>query len=147
MAEILVRNIIIAFIVVGIIALGGMTLISDAISEDPSLIPDQSAYNFRTFNSSMNKFTEFNTNAESLKGNVTNWGQEETGLFGVLNGLIQNGWITLRNIFTTFDIMKDSASGMQTIFGIPSWVVGIPALIIAIIVLFNIFSAIFQREI
>ena len=97
------------------------------------------------FNATFDKSSDIIAVSESLKSGVVD-ADTDFGVLGVLNGLISSAWNSLRLIFTSLGFMNDAFIAVSSIFGVPAWM---PALLIAavvIILLFAIWSAVFQRD-
>ena len=96
------------------------------------------------FNDTFSILDDVSTQVTALEGGITQ-ADADPGLFGVLNSLIMSAWQSLKLTVNSFVFMDDVFNGLGPIFGIPVWIAGIITLIISVIIIFAIWSAIFQK--
>ena len=102
------------------------------------------------------KFAEFN-NTFNIEGNLdneigrlqdaTNTSTTNWGPLGVLNSLIGTVWNSLRLMFSAVTTMTGVFTAGLTVFGIPAWVGGMMLMMITILVVFGIYTVVFQKEV
>lgn len=143
MTETLPRHYIFGIIMFTFIIVGGVSLLTTLRESDSSFASDS---RFGEFNKSFNKMEEVTGEVGTLKSSITG-SDPEWGLFGVLNALIMGVWQAIKLIFTGLDFMTTAFFGLTTVFGVPSWVGGLIMLFISVILIFTIWSIIFQKEI
>lgn len=97
------------------------------------------------FNKTFNKMNDVTGAVDDLQGGIEN-ADTDFGVFGVLNSLISSAWQSLKLLFTSLGFMTTAFGGMTTMFGVPAWIPLIFASIITVIIIFAIYSAIFQRD-
>ena len=144
MTEILPRHYIIAIMLFTMIIIGGVAIIAEFRAVDDEFVDEE---RYADFNKTFNKYEDIMDISNNTQRNIQNMENTDFGIFGVLNGLINQAWQFLRLLISSLGFMTSAFNGMTTLFGIPSW---IPSIIIGIIVIligFAIFSAIFQRDI
>lgn len=134
---------IIGIILFTLLVVAGTNMISEFRLADSSFTDDTK---FTEFNNTFNKMEETTAQIEEYQSNIESAENVDFGVFGVLNGLIRNSWQVLRNIFSSFSFMNDLFSNVGKMFGIPSWAASLVISLITIIIVFAIYSAIFQRE-
>ena len=100
---------------------------------------------YTSFNKSFDQSSEFYGTVDDLEGGITN-ADTDFGLFGVLNSLISSSWQGLKLTLTSFGFLTSILAATNHIFGIPNWVIALVGSLITIVLVFGIWSAIFQRE-
>ena len=146
MGATLPRHYLFGIIVFTFIIVGGMSIMSIFDDADSSFASDNPK--FEKFNSSFNKYNEVNEKISALQTGVeSEEGSGTFGDFGVLNSLILKGWTSLSLLGSSFSFMNGVFNSLSTIFGVPVWIPSLIILVISIIVVFSIFSAVFQREV
>jgi len=144
MAETLPRHLLIGFIIFTLIVAGGATMLSELAQTKPTFTDDDA---FRDFNQSFHKLDVLRENTEALESNASATANEQSGDFGFLDALVGKSWNTLTQLGNSIGFIKDSLDGTSKIFGIPSWIPALIGLIITVVLVFAIFSAIFQRDV
>lgn len=142
-AEVLPRHYIIGIIIFTFFIVGGMAILTEFNNAKPTFIDDDK---FTQFNSSFNKVNDLTTSIEDLETTITE-SDEEIGVFGVLDALINTGWNTLTLLFTSFGFMEDVFTDLSGLFGVPAWVGALLVLLVTVMFAFAIFTAVFQREV
>ena len=97
------------------------------------------------FNRTFNKLDDLNARINQSAEDITT-AEPDLGVLGVLNSLIQTGWLTLKTIITSFTFMSDVYGGLTALFGIPAWIPLIIGLFITTMLVFAIFSMVFQKD-
>lgn len=141
MADATPRTYVYGLILFTLVTVAGISMLSIYGADNPAALTGK----YTQFNESMNKLADVNTEINSLDTSVQG-NDPDPGTFGVLNGLINGAWQTLRLMGSSFSFMTDAYDAMGDIFGVPSWIPGLVALLITAMVVFAIFSAIFQTE-
>lgn len=142
--DVLPRHLLIGAIVFVLVIAGGVSMLGLFNDADSSFLAGNEKY--VQFNESFNKLEDVTNTTTQLQGSVQN-ATTDFGLFGVLNSLIATSWNTLTAIFTSFDFFTAIFGGLNVVFEVPLWITGLVGLIIIVILVFAIWSAIFQREI
>ncbi len=143
MAEVLPRHYIFGILMFSLFVVGGSLLIAEFQREDGSYV---NAEKYENFDRLFNKTDKINAITDQYKTNVTN-SQPDQGTFGVLNSLISSSWGTLKLLTTSLSFMNDALYGLSSFFGVPRIFVTFFIGLITIMLIFAIFSAIFQRDI
>lgn len=141
MADATPRTYIYGIILFTLITVAGVGFLSLFGASNPSMLTGK----YIVFNESMNKLNDITTQVETLDNGVSN-AQTDFGAFGVLNALISTSWNTLKLLGTSLGFMSDAYGAMNTVFGVPVWVTGIITLFVVTMIIFTIYSAIFQTE-
>ena len=144
MAEVLPRHYIYGTIMFIFFIVGITALLTQINSYDSTALDDP---RYQEFNNSFNKLEELNRSMSSLENSLKSEEAGDQGAFGQLNALISTGWNTLKNLPTILGFAITAMYGLVTVFGIPGWIITIIGLLVSIMILFAIYSAIFQREI
>jgi hypothetical protein len=144
--EILPRDIIFGLIIFTLFITGIVTFLGDLGNNMPQNTEFLDTNTFNSFNNSANRITDIQREVGELRGGVEN-ADTDFGLFGVLNSLISSSWQTLRLLLDSFDFVGEILTNTSNVFGIPTWVASMVILLITVVIIFGIFSAIFQREI
>lgn len=144
MAEVLPRHYVFGMIAFAFLIMAGATLIAEFNQGEQMA----SSEDIQRFNNSFNKIEEVQDLTGGLQQSIENADTEGNwGIFGVLNSLIASAWQTLKTFFASIGFMNAVFTALPAYFpGFPSW---IPALVISIIasmIVFAIFSLIFQRD-
>lgn len=143
MAEILPRHYIIGIILFTLVIVSGVSILGLMNAKNPSL---SSNNEITSFNKTFNKMGNVTTQIESMQSQIEN-ADTDFGAFGVLNALINTGWQGLKLLFNSFSFMNVAFEGLGTFFGVPAFIPALGILIVAVVFIFSILSAIFQREI
>lgn len=144
MADVLPKHYIIGIIFFVMLIMSGLTLLSEFNSYDPTYI-DNTKY--AEFNTTFNKFNDITGEVDDLKAGIEDAEPgQDYGTLGVLSALISSGWNTLQLLFQSFSFMDDVFNGLSDVFGIPGWVPALLIALVTVILVFAIYSAIFQRE-
>jgi hypothetical protein len=142
MANATPRTYIYGLIVFTLIIVGGISMYASFAAYSPAMTSNTK---YGTFNSTFNRYNDLNSSVAGLSDSVTN-AQSEIGVFGVLNGLINTAWNGLKFIFTSFGFVGDIGAGLTNVFGVPAWIPSLLILGITVMLVFTIWSAIFQSE-
>ena len=143
MTNILLRHYIWGAIAFVLIIGGGVSMMADMSKSNPSMIENTE---FSNFNKSFNQISEINNNVNTM-GSRINSTEPDFTEFGGLNALIKSSWDFLKGIRAMFNFMDVAFRGLSKIFGVPPWIVVLVGLAVTVLVVFVIFSAIFQRDI
>jgi len=144
MAEILPRHYIIGIILFTLFIVGGIAMIGEFRNDDPTFVDNDK---YTSFNNTFNVYNNITEEVVDLKVGVENSTSTEFGALGVLSSLISTSWQTLKLIVKSLDFMDVAFTGMASFLGIPSWVGGLIILLVTTLLVFAIYSAIFQRDI
>lgn len=140
MADTTPSNYIIGIILFSIVVVGGISIIGNFRDVDSTFI-DSSEY--ASLTSTFDKTSELKGNISSLENTIETGGKEEYGTLGVIGGLIDSAWSSLRLLGSSFGFMNDVFNGLS-MFGIPIWILSLITLIISVIIVFSLYSLIFQ---
>ena len=138
MAETTARQFLFAFLFFGAVATAIFALIGLSLSEDNA--------DYDKYNTSFNKFNEMKVTATETSDKVEQ-AEPSSGLLGILNGLIESSWGSIKLIFKSLDIMKALLSDLSESFGLPIWFTGLLSAIIAITIGFALMAAWFKWQI
>lgn len=141
--EVLPRHYILGIVIFMFFIIGGITLINNFSNDNDDFLE---ADKYDKFNKTFNKLSIIDAKVDTLESGVKN-ANTDMGLFGVLNSLINSAWNTLKLLTESLNFMDTVFEGLSTIFGVPIWVSQVIIMIVTIIIVFAIYSAIFQREI
>lgn len=142
MASATPRKYVYGIILFTLIIVSGISFVSLFGANNPSM----TAGEYGAFNKSMNKLTDITNRVNSIDEGFTDPNKQDFGTFGVLNGLINGAWQTLRLLGSSLSFMSDAYEGVSSVFGVPSWIPGLIALLVIAMIVFTIYSAIFQTE-
>jgi hypothetical protein len=142
MADATPRSYIFALIAFTFVILGVLALYSGFASYNPTMVSNTK---YADFNSTFNRYSDLEGNITGMRSSITD-SENEIGIFGVLNGLINTAWNSLKFMFTSFSFSSDILNGLTTVFGIPAWIPALIILSITVMLIFVIWSAIFQSE-
>lgn len=121
---------------------GGVYILSELTTQNPSVT---NSTKYAQFNSSFNKLEDVSSNVGELEEGLTG-SETDFGAFGALNALISSAWQSLVLMFTSFDFMNDVFNGLTSVFGVPAWIPTLVILLVTVMLVFAIYSAIFQKE-
>ena len=136
-----IKKYIIGVLLFVAVIVGGVSFLSTLNEHDASFMDSD---RLEDFNNTFNILDDVSGQVNLLEEGITE-ADADPGLFGVLNSLIMSAWQSLKLTINSFDFMDDVFTGMGPIFGIPVWIAGIITLIISVVIIFAIWSAIFQR--
>jgi len=142
LGEVTPRNLIYGFIIFTMVILGGIGWMSGFAVHSPSFINNDK---FKAFNNTFNKYNALDGNVTSMRDNLAN-SQANTGVFGMLDSLVNVAWNSLKTIFTTFSFMLTAFTGISAVFGLPVWVGALVATMAVVMIVFSLYSLIFQGK-
>lgn len=143
MGEVIIRHYIIGILLFTFMILGGIAMLGEFNKDDPTFVD---ADKYEQFNNTFNVYGDIDDEVGGMRNQLEE-ADTDPSVFGVLNSLIMSAWQTLRLIVSSFGFMDGVFNGLSTMFGVPAWVPGIIILLITVVLIFVIFSAIFQRDI
>jgi hypothetical protein len=148
MAEILPRHYLYGILFFGFIIVSGMMIINEfykaSISSGNNINFDSGNERIG-YNQTFNKFSKINETMSSFKSGIS-ISDNDVGLFGVLNGLIQSSWSTLKLLLSSFGFMDDVFVGLSDQFGIPAYIPVFIIMFIMVTIAFAIYSLIFAKD-
>lgn len=145
------KQYIIGIVMFMFIIVGGIALLNIYADNDAVFVNDE---RFASFNKTFNKVDDVQDIADDLQSSIEQndeesnsgiWGVLTTGA-GFLDTLINGAWNTIKLLVSSLSFMNDAYNGLNTFFGIPTWVSALIITIITIVIVFAIFGAIFQRD-
>ena len=144
--RVLIRDYVIGAIIFTMLIVGGISIISELLNNNPEGYTNNETEQLVVFDSTFNKYVELKNSTDNLQeGVMTN---EGTGILGTLDALIQGSWVTLKNTFTTFAFMSKIFTSLHSFFPfIPEWVSTFIVLIVTTMIAYVIFSAIYQKDV
>ena len=140
--RVLVSNYLLALVIFTFFIVGGVSMYGSLGEGNPTML---NSTKYDEFNATFNKVDDLTTGVGSLKSGITA-ADTDFGAFGVLNAIISSAWNSLKLLFTSFGFVETMLVGLTSIFGVPSWVVGLAILLITLVIVFAIYSAIFQTD-
>lgn len=141
MADATPRTYIYGIILFTLITVSGVSFMAILGAENPAMTSGK----YVVFNDSMNKLSDITTQVDSLDDGIQN-ASTDFGAFGVLNALISSAWQTLKLLGSSLGFMSEAYVAMSALFGVPAWIPALVALLIVTMIIFTIYSAIFQQE-
>jgi len=141
MAETLPRHLYFAGIIVVIVIMAGVALINEIAVDKPDYLGDEG---ITYFNNTLNNYAELEASSAEFQSTITN--APDPSLFGWLDALVGGVWNGLTNLFSTLNFLISFVLGVPTYFGLPSWLASLTVIMITGVILFTIFSAIFQKD-
>lgn len=146
MAERLISSLWVAFGMVMLVIIGGISMVSPFITNEGS---DEDAVKVEKFEDKFDKLSDMEQTTDSMAARFQNEG--DRGLFGVLNSLIGVAWDFLSLLMDTINgglsFVFSFFGNMGDYFGfIPSFIITIVVVIITATVGFLLFGALFQRR-
>jgi len=136
LSKVLPRTYIIGIIVFCFIIVAGISLLAN-FGINNSQVTD--------FNKSFQKYDEVLEVSSSLRSSVED-ADTDFGPFGILNTLISSAWQSLKLLFTSLGFMNDAYAAVSSFFGVPAWIPALLVSAVVIVLLFSIWSAVFQRD-
>jgi hypothetical protein len=125
-----------------LIIVGGTSLMAELRKSDPTYAADEQ---FTQFDTTFNVYNQTSTQIGALSGGLAG-NDQDWGVLGVLNGLILSAWQSLRLMVTNWAFMNGVFLGLNTMFGIPSWVGGMIILAVTVMFVFSIWAAFFRSD-
>ncbi len=135
------KNIIIGVIVCLIAVLGGIGMMNEIRTVEPSFFGD----NFTQFNATFDKYSQLDRNITSMRTTVEN-SNVGTGLWGILEGIMISVWSVVKNIFSSLQFINVMLGGLNTYLGIPSWFGSLIFGIVVVVIAFWVFGIVFQGQ-
>lgn len=142
MADATPRTYIYGILAFVFVIVGGVTLTAQFALKNPAMVAGDS---YGQFNQSFNKLADVTTQIGGIESSITN-ANTDFGAFGVLNALVSSAWQSLKLLGTSLGFMNGAYQGMTAVFGVPAWIPGIIILFVVVMIVFTIWSAIFQSE-
>lgn len=144
MVNVLPRHFIYGVILFTLIIVGGVGMMASLNDHSASRLAESEKY--AEFNRSFNTFSDVTSNVDSLEGSLGGTDPDvKDGTF--LGDLIRGSWTTLKTIGASFTFMDTALEESTDYFGVPAWIPQLIAALITVMLLFAIWSAVFQREI
>lgn len=143
MSDILPRHYIMGIIIFTFFIMGGVAMLSE-LTDAKDTYGDSEKY--LEFNQTFNKIDNVTTEINELEEGIATQ-EADIGAFGMLNSLISGAWSSLKILFRSFGFMNTAINGLNSFFGVPAWIPLLIILMVTVLIVFAIFSAIFQREI
>lgn len=125
---------ILAMIVIG----GGIYFMGTLFAYDTSL---DSPNQIGDFTSALNKSTEMTNSVNDMETSLS-VSEKDVGLLGWLNNIVGSVYKGLKTLYSEMSFIKTTINIIGNLFGVPSFVIGLLALIISIIIIIAIWSAI-----
>ncbi|RLA46951.1 MAG: hypothetical protein DRR04_05370 [Gammaproteobacteria bacterium] len=141
MAEATPRKYVYGIILFTLVVVSGISFMSIFGADNPAMLTDK----YGEFNESMNQLSSVTDQVGSLESGIRD-ASTDFGAFGVLNALISSAWQTLKLLGSSLGFMSLAYSAMSSVFGVPAWIPGLIALLVISMIVFTIYSAIFQTE-
>jgi len=140
MGEILPRHYFFGIIIFSLVITSGLaimgTLSKEQIDNDPR---------YEEFTASFDQMENINNTLLGYKGKVEQTDKSVFDSLGVIGSLASTTWTTLSFMGNSLSFMDDTYNGLE-LFGVPSFIPQILMLIVIVIIIFTIWSAIFQME-
>lgn len=136
------KDYLIGIVLFTFVIMGGMLVITEFNNKSPVFASDDDIVKY---NSTFNTFDKITTQVDGLKGNIED-ADNDFGLFGVLNSIIGSTWQAVKLFFYSFSFMDDIFYGMSTYFGVPTWVPTLIITLITIMIVFAVWSLVFNRD-
>lgn len=134
---------LIGILIFSLIITSGVFLIGLLHNENPDFVDSE---RYTDFNRTFNKLDDATSTVDSMESGIEN-ADTDFGAFGVLNSLISTGWNSLKLMLTSLSFMHGVFNGLYTFFGVPPWVGSSIIALTTLVIIFAIFSAIFQRDV
>ena len=142
MADATPRKYVYAIILFTLVMVAGISMIGIFGADNPAML---TGGKYAAFNESMNKLSDVTDQVGSLDSKIREV-KADTGVFGVLNALISGAWQTLKLLGKSLGFMTGAFTAMSSIFMVPAWIPGLIELLVIAMIVFTIYSAIFQTE-
>lgn len=107
--------------------------------------------NLSVYNTTFNKFNEFNTQVAILDdASASASGTSDGNLIGdtidFINGLVNTGWSAVSSLGSNFKFIYDLFRGLTSFFLIPAWFINIIISLLVAVLAFGLLALIFGRE-
>lgn len=142
MAETLPRHYIVGIVMFSFFIVGGVSMLGIMSDSSDTLTKGEK---YSEFNESFNVLDDVDGTVGDMEESITD-ADTDFGVFGVLNALISSAWQTLKLLFSSLSFMDGVFFGLSNVFGVPGFIPGTIILVVTVILIFSIFSAIFQRQ-
>lgn len=139
----IIRDLFFGFIVFTLFIVAGVSMMGIFNDSDADYTSDEK---FTEFNRSMNKLNEVTERVDTLSSGIEPKEQDDFSILGVLGTLIGGAWNALTVLVGGLGFMTDAFTGLTTTFGVPAWIIGLISLIITALLIFVLYSALFQRD-
>lgn len=130
------RNFIVAMLIFCVFIVGGIFLITDFGINDSQT---------GEFNNTFYIVNNITGDIGNIRGSIES-SDNDFGAFGVLNGLINSAWTSLKLLFGSYDIAQAVFDDAGKFLGIDATIVLLLGSIVLVIIAFAMWSAIFQRD-
>jgi len=138
------KSYLIGIVVFVMLCLGGISMINSMRDFNPDLLTPQELSDYEKLNKTFQKIDSINDTISGFENDITATENKEFGVFGVLGGLINSAWNTLRFLFPMLSFMGAIYSGFTEFLGLPSWVASCINMLVIIIISFFIYKSIFK---
>lgn len=141
MTEVDLRSYIIGFILFTAFIIGGVTLISEYKSENPSIDNSQ----LTEFNDSFNKLSTLESKIGDLRTS-TEADIDASWFDKIYDATLGRIWTTIKLIGSSFGFVDTVFEDAADFFHVPGFIVTIVSLIITVIIIFAIWGVFFQKS-
>ena len=147
MNEITPRDFLIGSIIFMLIIVGGINIVSSMNNEYSGFISNDNLKKFKSLNKTSdldNQITKFNSTLETIES-ASDQNNPIFASFGFLGGLVQGVWAVFSNMVESFSFLTSLFGELDDLFGIPQWIISLITSLIVGILIFGIYSLIFNR--
>jgi len=138
------KSYLIGIVIFVMLCLGGISMINYMRDYNPDLLTPQELSDYEKLNKTFQKLDNINDSISNIQTDITSTENKEFGAFGVLGGLINSAWNTLRFLTDSVSFMTGIYGGFTEFLGVPTWVTSCITMIIIIIISFFIYKSIFK---
>ncbi len=147
MSDTPLKNYAIAVVIFGAIIVAGVGMFSEMFAVNDDYISDDDYILYRNFSEQLDVNEEANIVGTNYQTDIEEANGDEGGDGSFWDSIFGGSWKTIQNFGRSFSFMNNVFTSAEGMFGLPSWVSPTIIAIIAIIIAFAIFTAIFGRKI
>ena len=138
MAETTARQLLISALILSSLIAGAFAMIGLAMPEDEDRFSGDGG-----FNSTLNKFSTIQKQANATV-NPVRAGEPKSGILGIINGLIESSWGTLKLLWRSADTVTTMLVDVGASIGLPAWFTGLLTTILIVTLAFALMAAWFK---
>lgn len=145
MTDSVLRNYAIGIILFATIITGGISMFQIMMEDNSEYLSQDDIY-YQAFSNELDILDESTEIGNEFIDDVEEVDGDSGGDGSFLDSLFGGSWKTIQNFGKKFEFMTSIYRGTAELFGIPSWIVVVITSLIATMITFAIFTAIFQRR-
>ena len=137
----------ITLVIIGMVFTGMLTMMSIANQDSTDFLTGEEETSYSSMNTTFGTFLDDTIDDNTQYQEAINGTPEDSGSFGFLDTLVNSGFSTFKNIFSSYGAVSGVLGNIDALgLGIPSWVGTALLSMILILIAFGIYRFIFKVD-